>query len=119
MRLAFRTRPDGIEKVDNLKINVEAFDLQGFVATSYFPESHRQTMIFEFCDCVERRVQNVLIGHAGRLLLDLGYSIYRRATFILSVRRYHGYLFLRGWTGGLQNCTTGSGTTNASMSQGI
>jgi FkbM family methyltransferase len=71
---------DGIDRVDVLKVDVEGFEGQVFVgATKLLAGSRAPTIVFEFCDWAERRVQNAPIGHAQRFLLDLGYSIYRLA----------------------------------------
>jgi len=74
---------DSIDRVDVLKVDVEGFEGQVFVgATKLLAGSRAPTIIFEFCDWAERRIQNAPIGHAQRFLLDLGYSIYRLADFM-------------------------------------
>lgn len=74
---------DGIDKVDILKVDVEGFEGRVFAgAMKLLTGSRAPTIIFEFCDWAERRVQNARIGHAQRFLQDLGYSIYRVADFM-------------------------------------
>jgi FkbM family methyltransferase len=74
---------EGIDRVDVLKVDVEGFEGQVFAgATKLLAGSRAPTIVFEFCDWAERRVQNTPIGHAQRFLLDLGYSIYRLTDFM-------------------------------------
>jgi FkbM family methyltransferase len=74
---------DGIERVDVLKVDVEGFEGRVFAgAMKLLTGSRAPTIIFEFCDWAERRVQNARIGYAQRFLMDLGYSIFRLADFI-------------------------------------
>ena len=83
----------GIGRVDLLKVDVEGFEAAVFRgATALLTGSVPPVILFEFCDWAEERMSQGTVGDAQRMLLDLGYCLWRLEDFVSGRRPLHAVL---------------------------
>jgi FkbM family methyltransferase len=79
-----------INKVDLLKIDVEGYESSVLAGARELLSSPNAPMVlFEFCDWAEARKPDGKVGDAQRILMDLGYKIYRLKDFLGGVNLWN------------------------------
>jgi FkbM family methyltransferase len=77
----------GIKQVTVLKVDVEGAEADVFRGASHLLQSSPPpTIIFEFCDWAEARFPGRQPGDSQRLLIDLGYEVWRLEEFQVGAR---------------------------------
>jgi FkbM family methyltransferase len=65
-----------------LKVDVEGFEREVFLGARAFIAHYKPKIIFEFLDWAESRRDPALVGAAQKLLLDMGYRLWRVADYL-------------------------------------